>query len=206
MGKLIRLGIAAGAVAFVVRLIASQKREWQGLTETELRERLQTRIPDRVPEEKRAEIIDTVVAKLRGTTDDSARVVSLIEARYEAVNAHDWDRFESFYGDSIVWDDPGLAEPIEGPKAVRARLETLNRAYPDLRWNLDRIFSRGDLVCAEFTFTGTQKGELPTRASDVPVEPTDRSVRLSGVGVYRVQEGRIVDSKVYFDFGRLLDE
>lgn len=205
MGKLIRLGIAAGAVAFVVRLIASQKREWQGLTETELRERLQTRIPDRVPEEKRAEIIDTVVAKLRGT-DDSARVVSLIEARYEAVNAHDWDRFESFYGDSIVWDDPGLAEPIEGPKAVRARLETLNRAYPDLRWNLDRIFNRGDLVCAEFTFTGTQKGELPTRTSDVSVEPTDRSVRLSGVGVYRVQEGRIVDSKVYFDFGRLLDE
>ena len=31
--------------------------------------------------------------------------LKLIEARYEAVNAHDWDRFQRFYADSIFWDD-----------------------------------------------------------------------------------------------------
>lgn len=203
MSKLVRLGLAAGAAVLVARLVASQKREWQGLTEAEMRAKLNARIPDRVPLDKRRDIIDAVVA-MRGRDIDDAAVVALIEARYEAVNDHDWDRFQGFYADSIVWDDPGLAEPIAGPKAVRTRLELLNRAYPDLRWNLDRIFSRGDLVCAEFTFTGTHEGELPGRAADVLIEPSGRTVRLSGVGVYQVKDGEIVDSKIYFDFGRLL--
>ena len=35
--------------------------------------------------------------------------LSLIEARYEAVNAHDLDRFQDFYADTVVWRDPGTA-------------------------------------------------------------------------------------------------
>ena len=45
--------------------------------------------------------------------------VALIEARYEAVNDHDLDRFESFYADSVVWRDPATARPVKGPRAVR---------------------------------------------------------------------------------------
>ncbi|MCZ6702650.1 MAG: nuclear transport factor 2 family protein, partial [Ignavibacteria bacterium] len=48
--------------------------------------------------------------------------LKLIEARYDAVNAQDWDRFQGFYADSIVWNDSGLPAPIKGPTAVRKRL------------------------------------------------------------------------------------
>lgn len=33
--------------------------------------------------------------------------LQLIKARYEAVNAHDLNKFQAFYADSIVWHDPG---------------------------------------------------------------------------------------------------
>lgn len=125
----------------------------------------------------------------------------LIRARYEAVNAHDWDRFEGFYADSVVWDDPALAEPVRGPAEVRKRLETFAAAFPDLRWRLDRIFGHDDLVCAEFTFTGTHQDELPGHRE--PFEATGEVLELRAVGVYQVAGGKIADSKVYFDLSRL---
>ena len=42
--------------------------------------------------------------------------LELIQARYEAVNAHDVGRFQGFYADSVVWRDP--AHPV--PPRARA--------------------------------------------------------------------------------------
>ena len=63
--KLIGFALIAGAVAAAAKLMATQKAEWQGLTETEVREKVGQRMPSRVPEEKRAEVADKVVAKMR---------------------------------------------------------------------------------------------------------------------------------------------
>ena len=136
------------------------------------------------------------------TTD----ILDLIRARYDAVNAHDFDRFKSFYGDSIVWNDPGLAKAVKGPTAVRNRLKALTESFPDLQWKLGRIFSQGDDVCAEFTFTGTQKGALRDPRAKTNLRASNRRVRIPAVGVYTVRDNRIVDSKIYFDFGALISQ
>lgn len=122
----------------------------------------------------------------------------LIEARYEAVNAHDFERFQSFYADAVVWRDPGLGRPAKGPRAVRRRLETWAGAVPNLKWQLDDLFGEGDKLCAEFTFTGTHRGAVKDARGN-ELAPTNRAVRLPGVGVYVVQDGKIVDSRIWFD-------
>jgi hypothetical protein len=63
--KLIGFALIAGAVAAAAKLIATKKPEWQGLTESEARQKIEQRIPSRVPEEKRAEVADKVVTKMR---------------------------------------------------------------------------------------------------------------------------------------------
>jgi ketosteroid isomerase-like protein len=74
--------------------------------------------------------------------------LQLIRARYDAVNAHDLDRFEKFYADSTAWSDPGLPAPISGASSVRERLEVLTTAFPDLHWNLDKnLQSREKCLC-----------------------------------------------------------
>jgi steroid delta-isomerase-like uncharacterized protein len=124
----------------------------------------------------------------------------LIRARYEAVNAHDFDRFQSFYADSVVWRDPGLARAAKGPRAVRARLEAWTAAVPNLKWQLEDLFGEGDKLCAEFSFTGTHRGPVKDNRGN-ELAPTNRAVRLPGVGVYVVQDGKIVDSRIWFDLG-----
>ena len=63
--RIIGLALVAGAIAAVAKLITAQKAEWQGLTETDARAKVEERLPSRVPEEKRAEVADKVVAKMR---------------------------------------------------------------------------------------------------------------------------------------------
>ncbi len=64
MKKLIKLALVVGAVAVAARLIGEMKAEWEGLTESQIRDKLDTRIPDRVPEKKRAAVADKVVAAM----------------------------------------------------------------------------------------------------------------------------------------------
>ncbi len=65
MKKLIKLALIVGALAFAAKLVAAKKTEWHGLTEAEVRDKLDARLPDRVPEEKRVAVADKVVSTMR---------------------------------------------------------------------------------------------------------------------------------------------
>ena len=65
MKKLIKFAIIIGAIAAAARLVGSKKAEWEGLTEAQVRGKLDERLPDRVPDEKRAMVADKVVATMR---------------------------------------------------------------------------------------------------------------------------------------------
>ena len=124
--------------------------------------------------------------------------LQVIEARYEAVNAHDFDRFQSFYADAVVWRDPATPRPAKGPKAVRRRLETWAAAVPNLKWQLEDLFGEGDKLCARFTFTGKHSGPLADARGN-ELTGTGKAIKVPGVGVYVIQDGKIVDSRIWFD-------
>ena len=63
--KLLGLIIVAGAAAAAAKLAMAKKVEWQGLSEAQAREKVDQSLPSRVPDEKRAEVADKVVAKMR---------------------------------------------------------------------------------------------------------------------------------------------
>lgn len=63
--KLIGLAIFEGAVAVTSKVLTAKKSEWQGLSESEVRQKVETRISSRVPEDKRAAVADRVVATMR---------------------------------------------------------------------------------------------------------------------------------------------
>ncbi len=129
--------------------------------------------------------------------------IRLVKARFDAVNAHDWKRFQGLYSDATVWSDAGLDKQINGSTAVRKRLEAFEKGFPDFRWELDRVFGQGQWMCAEFTFTGNHGGPLPfSNAKSIPV--TKKPIRIQACGVYKIVENKIVESHVYFDTCRIL--
>ncbi len=65
MKKLVKLALIIGAIAVLAKVVAAKMANWQGLTESELRDKLESRLPKWVPGEKRAEIANEVVAGMR---------------------------------------------------------------------------------------------------------------------------------------------
>ena len=65
MKKLVMFALIVGAVALLARLVAAQKAKWQGLTESEVRDKIESGLPKQVPSEKRDEIADKVVTGMR---------------------------------------------------------------------------------------------------------------------------------------------
>jgi hypothetical protein len=65
MKKLLKLAVFAGIVAGAAKLVAAKKAKWSGLSEAQVREKLDTTIGRRVDDpDKMAEIADKVVEKM----------------------------------------------------------------------------------------------------------------------------------------------
>jgi hypothetical protein len=65
MKKVLKLALLVGGVAAVAKLMGAKKAEWQGLSESDVRSKLDARLPDKVPADKRNAIADKVVGTMR---------------------------------------------------------------------------------------------------------------------------------------------
>ena len=60
-------------------------------------------------------------------------------------------------------------------------------ALPDWHSDVEQLVAEGDLVVERFTASGTHSGEL------MGVAPTGRVLRLRGMQMFRIRDGRIVE-------------
>ena len=65
MKKLLKLALLMGGIAAVAKLVSAKKADWQGLTESEVRAKLDARLPDRMPPAKQAAVADKIVTTMR---------------------------------------------------------------------------------------------------------------------------------------------
>ena len=65
MKKFLLLIAALGFLALLAKMAAARKAEWQNLSEAEVRERIDTKLAPRVPDDKRAMIADKAVSRMR---------------------------------------------------------------------------------------------------------------------------------------------
>lgn len=65
MKKLVVLTLLVGGAAVAAKAACGSKADWQGLSESEVRARIDARLPDQVPAEKRAMIGDKAVTVMR---------------------------------------------------------------------------------------------------------------------------------------------
>ncbi len=63
--RLFKLALLVAVIAGLAKFIEAQKAAWTGLTEPELRDKLHTKLDDKIPSEKVDEIGDKVVEEMR---------------------------------------------------------------------------------------------------------------------------------------------
>jgi steroid delta-isomerase-like uncharacterized protein len=78
----------------------------------------------------------------------------------------------------------------------------LNRFYrtvfPDLHFEIEDLIAEEDRVVARWTSTGTHRGDL------MEIPPSGKRVRVRGISVHRIANGKLVETWVNWDaFGML---
>jgi steroid delta-isomerase-like uncharacterized protein len=116
----------------------------------------------------------------------------------EGINLGHLDSIAQF-----VWEDaveqvpfPGQGPGLEGLKDV---LRGMRSAFPDLHFSVEEQIAEGDKVLTRFEWTGTHRSDF------LGVSATGRSVKVWGMVLDRLQDGRIKDTRIIVDiFGLMM--
>jgi steroid delta-isomerase-like uncharacterized protein len=105
----------------------------------------------------------------------------------------DLGAIDAYLAEDFVNHDPPF-EVSADRDGMRAAGEMMRAGFPDWRSEVHELIAEGDLVVERFTASGTHRGEV------MGVPATGRTVRLPGINIFRLREGRIVER-----WGRLDD-
>ncbi|MGA8034673.1 MAG: ester cyclase [Candidatus Acidiferrales bacterium] len=110
----------------------------------------------------------------------------------EVINKGNMDAAAQF-----VWEDvveqvplPGQGPGLEGLKDI---LRSMRSGFPDLDFAIKEQITEGDKVASRFEWAGTHRGTF------LGVPATGKSVRVWGVVIDRLHEGRIKETRLIMD-------
>ena len=116
----------------------------------------------------------------------------------EAWNGGNLDVIDELFAPDYVGHDAPRPEPVRGREGMKDFLRMYHHAFSDAEITLDDVIVSGDRVVTRWTGRGTHDGDL------MGIPPTGASVVFTGIRIFRVQDGRIVEGWVDWDtFGLL---
>jgi predicted ester cyclase len=97
-----------------------------------------------------------------------------------------------------VWngESRAAAEELLPPERVDRQLNTVAWARgsrPDLRSTIEDMLAEGDMVAIRYTSTGTHTNEWSHPVTG-PIAPTGKQVTNTAIAMYRLANGKIVES------------
>ncbi|WP_228981673.1 ester cyclase [Paraburkholderia gardini] len=110
----------------------------------------------------------------------------------EVLNQGRIDAVDRFFRDDMVEHVPfpGQGSGLQGLKEVLREMRT---AFPDMHWTIEEQLTERDRVLTRFEWTGTHRGAF------LGVPATGRPVKVWGMVIDRVEEGRIKETRIIMD-------
>lgn len=84
---------------------------------------------------------------------------------------------------------PTLGETIHGPGAFKQFLKQFHDAFPDADITFEDEIAEGDKVVIRWTLRGTHQREL------MGIQPTGKKVAFTGITIYRLAHGKVVEER-----------
>lgn len=129
--------------------------------------------------------------------EDIQRIVDSVLELWNTGNAEVTKRL---YAESAERYDPTPPEPARGPQQIARFVAEVRTAFPDFKLEIKRRVAEGDQLVTQWTCTGTQKGEF----QGIPA--TGKRINLTGVALTRIENGKVVEERVYFDRLTMLEQ
>ena len=99
---------------------------------------------------------------------------------------------------------PNVPGYIKGLDAFKEYNRVTRIAFPDFKMSVYDFFVEGDRIVSFWSLSGTNSGPLASPIGELP--PTNKKVRVAGVAVSRVADGKIVEDVAYFDTADMLKQ
>ncbi len=106
-------------------------------------------------------------------------------------NQGDVNAIDKFYADDVKLVIRGGT--FNGKDGVKQFMGMYREAFPDLKVEQHEHLTNGNTTALEWTFTGTHNGPI------MGIEPTGKSVRVSGVTVSKYENNKVVEQHLYWD-------
>jgi steroid delta-isomerase-like uncharacterized protein len=129
-------------------------------------------------------------------TENKAIVRRFME---EILNANRLDLVDELFAPNYVNHliPPGAPQ---GPEGERNFIGMFHAGFPDYRMALEEMVAEDDRVATAWTFHGTHTGAF------VGIPPTGRAVTMTGMNIFRLAGGQIVDNRSNYDQMGLLQQ
>ncbi|MBZ0168844.1 cyclase [Candidatus Methylomirabilis lanthanidiphila] len=124
------------------------------------------------------------------STEDNKRLVRRLYAEGFQFSAMD----EFFSPDLIYHDPPPIPGLRPGIEAIKQTFRTFASAAPEGNPVIHDLIAEGDLVVVRMTAAGLHTGEL------FGVPPTGKRLEMTGIVIYRFEDGKIVERWAQHDF------
>jgi steroid delta-isomerase-like uncharacterized protein len=89
---------------------------------------------------------------------------------------------------------------FHGPEDMKKIVGSWLKSFPDLKVKHLATIQEGNKVVIQWEAKGTHQGEFKD------IAPSGKSVAYSGVTIYRIQEGKIIEYWAYVDMQHLLNQ
>ena len=89
---------------------------------------------------------------------------------------------------------PIMHQIIRGSKMFRQVMENFRSSFPDSDLQIEEEIAEDDKVVIRWSFSGTHKGSL------LGIPATQKRVNWTGITIYRIVEGKVVQERGEEDF------
>ena len=118
----------------------------------------------------------------------------------EVCNGRQWGVADQLFSADHIYHDPGSPWVQTGPRGMKELIGTYHNAVKDARWDVQAMLTGGDVVVTRWTGSGTHTGEL------MGIAPTGKPVKVDGIWMHRIADGKIVESWNCWDMLGMLQQ
>ncbi|MBI3973985.1 MAG: ester cyclase [Chloroflexi bacterium] len=118
----------------------------------------------------------------------------------QVVNKVDRAAAEELVAADVVFNSPYTPQPTHDRESFLGMLDAVHAAFPDFSLVDHEMVAERDLIASRWTVYGTHQDEL----GGAP--PTGKRLAISGLSIYRIANGKIVEGWVQDDTFQLLSQ
>lgn len=124
---------------------------------------------------------------------------SMVEQIMDAIPRRDFGTIRQMRHPEFSFTDSD-GQRREGPEAGIDVADMYTRAFPDLKFEIQRMHLAGNIVITEYTARGTHKGDL------MGISPTNRQAIVHVCNITEIRDGKVYSVREYFDKMHLMQQ